>query len=154
MANTPSSNPARGGQDKGTPERSRKPNAGGTATQEESGTSKISQTVQDTARQAGQKAQEVAAGAMERATETMSTVGEKMTSLAGNIREQAPQGGMVGGTAAAVADGLEAGSRYFQDQGLQQMADDLSGVVRRYPMMTVLTCIGVGWCLGALMCRR
>lgn len=110
-----------------------------------------------------EKMTETAKGAMGTVTETasgmMSAAGEQaqsavggvasgMKTLAGTIRGQE---GMLGGAAGTVADTLESGSRYLQQEGLSGIADDLTGVIRRNPLPAALVCVGIGFCLARMM---
>jgi len=58
---------------------------------------------------------------------------------------------MLGTAADSVADTLESSTRYLQDEGLNRMVEDVSGVVRRNPMACMLCCVGVGFLLGKLL---
>src|SRR5207248_7867332 len=77
-----------------------------------------------------------------------SSVASGMKNLAGTLRETAGQGGMLGSAAASVADTLESGSRYLQDEGFAGLADDVTAVVRRNPIPAMLVCVGIGFLLG------
>ena len=68
-----------------------------------------------------------------------------MKSLAGTIREYAPQGGMLGSAGSTIASGLESGGRYLQEQGLRGVGDDLTALIRRNPLPAVLIGIGFGY---------
>jgi uncharacterized protein YjbJ (UPF0337 family) len=96
------------------------------------------------------KAQELGASATSRANEAATVVGEKMGSLAGVIRENAPREGAIGTTATTVADGLESASSYLQEKKFEHLAKDLTGLVRSYPIPSLL----VGFCLGYFLARR
>ena len=111
--------------------------------------------IKDVASSAAQQAQdylgqsrEMASNLEHRAEEALSTVGQQMQSLAGNLRQRAPQEGMLGTAASAVASTLETGGNYLQQQHLNDMVDDVSEVIRRYPLQSVLVGIGVGFCLA------
>jgi ElaB/YqjD/DUF883 family membrane-anchored ribosome-binding protein len=111
--------------------------------------------MRDTASTLTQKAQdylgqsrEMASNLEHRAEEALSTVGQQMQSLAGNLRERVPQQGMLGSAASAVASSLETSGAYLQQQHLNDMVEDVSEVVRRYPLQSVLVGIGVGFCLA------
>lgn len=95
-------------------------------------------------------AQELATTAATKANETPTVVGEKMGSLAAVIRENAPHEGAVGTAATAVADGLESASSYLREKKFEDLARDVTAVVRTYPVQSLL--IGVG--LGYLLARR
>jgi hypothetical protein len=71
-----------------------------------------------------------------------------MSSLAGTIREKAPQEGTLGSAATAVADQLEAGGQYLEEHGFREMADDLTAVIRHYPVQSILIALGVGFFAG------
>jgi ElaB/YqjD/DUF883 family membrane-anchored ribosome-binding protein len=109
---------------------------------------------QETASNVAQKAQDAASTAQQRTDEALSNVGEKMSSLAGTLRQSAPQGGSLGTAASAVADRLEAGGSYLQEHGLEDMAGEMATLVRRYPMQAVLVGLGVGFLLGQAFSSR
>lgn len=100
--------------------------------------------VQDAAR----KAQEMAAGVGERVGQAVTGVGAQMENLAGTIRQNVPKEGMVGTAAETMAEGLEAGGRYLQEQDVGDMIDDLGTIVRRYPIQSVLVGVGLGFILA------
>jgi len=58
---------------------------------------------------------------------------------------------MLGTAAGSVADSLESGGRYLQQEGFSGMADDVVGCVRRYPIASMLICAGVGFCLARML---
>lgn len=76
------------------------------------------------------------------------SVGGEMKSLAGTLREKAPNSGMLGNAATSTADTLEAGGAYLQEHDFKAMADDLTGMVRRYPLQFILAGIGIGFLVG------
>src|SRR5262249_47843384 len=87
----------------------------------------ISRAVSETA----EKGQSVAATAVDKTNEALHTVGEKMASMADTIRQKAPHEGAVGSAACTLADNLQAGGRYLQQHGLQDMAEDVTSLIRR-----------------------
>jgi hypothetical protein len=114
---------------------------------------------QDVASQVTQKAKDFASGATERAQEFASTAGQKaeqglasmgnrISSLAGSIRENVPHEGMIGSAAGAVAEGLETSGRYLQEHKLNDMVTDLGAVVRRYPIASLFVAFSVGCLIG------
>lgn len=98
--------------------------------------------------QAAKGAMSDPAGAVEGAT---SGVASGMRSLAGTLRENAPDQGMLGSTASGVAQGLESGARYLQQEGFEGMTEDVSGMIRRNPIPAALICLGVGFLIGQMM---
>jgi hypothetical protein len=90
----------------------------------------------------------VASAAADRADDAMSSVGQRMSSMAGSLRERAPREGMVGSAASAVADRLDQGGRYLQEHDLGDMTNDLAGVIRRNPLPSLLVAFGLGFFIG------
>jgi uncharacterized protein YjbJ (UPF0337 family) len=96
------------------------------------------------------KAQELGANAASKVEEGATAVGEKIGSLAGTIRKNAPREGAIARTATTVADGLQSASSYLQEKPLEHLAKDLTGLVRSYPIPSLL----VGFGLGFFLARR
>src|SRR5215470_3930944 len=69
---------------------------------------------------------------------------------ASEIREKAPREGKIGTTATKVAGGLESASYYLQEKKFEHLGEDVKGLVRRYPLQSLL--VGLG--LGFLLARR
>jgi hypothetical protein len=102
----------------------------------------------DAAATVAQKASDVAATVGRTATDATSSVGSGLKSFGQTVRERGPHDGMMGSATSAVAGTLESSGRYLQEEGLQGMADDVSNLVRRYPLQSVLIGIGIGFCLA------
>jgi ElaB/YqjD/DUF883 family membrane-anchored ribosome-binding protein len=81
-------------------------------------------------------------------------MGSGMTSAAERIRERAPQEGRAGRIAEKVASTLETGGRYLAERDVPAIADDVAGVVTRYPMQSMWVGLGVGFLLGRLISSR
>jgi uncharacterized protein YjbJ (UPF0337 family) len=96
------------------------------------------------------KAREFGATAAKKANEAAPVIGEKLKSLASVIREKAPHEGKIGTTATKVAGGLESASHYLQEKKFDHLGEDFRGLVRRYPLQSLL--VGLG--LGFLLARR
>ena len=94
--------------------------------------------------------QELGATAATKASEAATAVSEKMGSMASVIRDNAPREGAVATAATALADGLDSASSYLREKKLGDLAQDVTAVVRTYPVQSLL--IGVG--LGYLLARR
>lgn len=109
---------------------------------------------QEMASGVAQKASDLASGVAQRAGDALSGVGERVGSWAGSLRENLPHEGPMGTVATAAVTQLQAGARYLQHHDLGDMADDLSGMVRRYPMQSVLVGFGLGFVLGKMMSGR
>jgi uncharacterized protein YjbJ (UPF0337 family) len=83
-----------------------------------------------------------------KAAQPISTVGEKIGSLAGVIREKAPHEGAIGTAATTVAEKLDTAGSYLQTKDFDHMVGDLSGVIRRYPIPSLLIGLGIGYLLA------
>jgi ElaB/YqjD/DUF883 family membrane-anchored ribosome-binding protein len=104
--------------------------------------------VKDKAQQAMDKAQDIGNQAVDRADAATTTVGEKMTDAAQALRERAPATGTVSNVADSAADTLERAGTYLQEQDLADMRADLEGMIRRYPVQSLLIGLGVGYLLA------
>src|SRR6266487_3096409 len=63
------------------------------------------------------------------------------------IREKAPREGKIGTTATKVAGGLESASYYLQEKKFEHLGEDFKGLVRRYPLRSLLIGLGLGFLL-------
>jgi len=110
--------------------------------------SEVAQQARGVASNVAQRAHDAATSAAEKTDETISTMGNRISSIAGSLRETAPREGMLGSAAGAVADRLDAGGQYLQSHGLGEMGEDLATVIRRHPLPAILAAFGVGLFLG------
>jgi ElaB/YqjD/DUF883 family membrane-anchored ribosome-binding protein len=110
--------------------------------------SNIADKARDTASNLADRAKDTAATARDRAEDAMGTVGQKMTQLAGTIRDRVPQEGTLGNAASTVAQNLQAGGQYLQDHNLNDMGQDVTRMVKQYPLQALLVSFGIGALLG------
>jgi len=108
----------------------------------------VGHRAQEAASNVAHKAQDAASSAAGKAEEALSRVGDRMSSWGSTIRENAPHEGAVGSAASSVADQLQAGGRYLQEHGFRDMTEDMSDLVRRYPVQCVLIALGMGFFAG------
>jgi uncharacterized protein YjbJ (UPF0337 family) len=94
------------------------------------------------------KAREFGATAANKANQAAPVIGEKMKSLASVIRGKAPHEGKMGTTATKVAGGLESASYYLQERKFDHLGEDFRGLVRRYPLQSLLIGLGLGFLLA------
>ena len=94
------------------------------------------------------KAEEVGANAAGNANDAAAAVGDKMASLAVAIRANAPSEGRVGTVASTIAGGLTSASSYLRDRKYGRLAKDVTGLVRAYPVQSLLIGVGVGYLLA------
>ena len=109
--------------------------------------------IKDRAEQAGaglmDKARQTISAAGDQADSATSAVGSGMSSLAESIRGTMPREGVMGTTTEKVANTLESGGRYLQEEGFAGIIEDVTNVVRRNPLPAL--CLGVG--LGFILAR-
>jgi uncharacterized protein YjbJ (UPF0337 family) len=82
------------------------------------------------------------------AVQPISAVGEKIGSLADVIREKAPHEGAVGTAATTVAEKLDVAGSYLQEKDLNHVLNDVSNMIRRYPVPSLLVGLGIGYLLA------
>jgi ElaB/YqjD/DUF883 family membrane-anchored ribosome-binding protein len=105
----------------------------------------------DIAHMAADKAKELGTAARDRADSGAASVGGGIRNAAEAIRERAPQSGMLGSAASQVTDTLENAGRYLEEKGVSGAADDLTVLIRKHPVPSVLIGIGLGILLGQFM---
>ena len=110
--------------------------------------SDVSHKAQDWASCVANKAQETASAAVDQTNDGIAALGQQMNTLGGTVRKAAPQDGVVGSAAKTVADQLQAGGDYLKGHGLKDMGNDLTAVVRDYPIQSVLAGFGLGCLVG------
>jgi hypothetical protein len=106
-------------------------------------------TTRERSEETATAARETAAAAEHGADQAVSAVGAGMETLAGQIRQKAPQQGVLASAAPGVAERLETGGRYLEHHGVRDMDSDFTDVIRRYPM----TALCIGFCVGFLAGR-
>jgi len=94
------------------------------------------------------KAQEYGAAAVSTASEAATAVGEQIGSLAGVIRDHAPHDGAIATAATTVAGGLESASTYLKAKDYENLATDLTTLLRSYPVQALLVGVGLGYLLA------
>ena len=94
------------------------------------------------------KAKELGANAAGKANDAAAAVGDKIESLAVAIRANAPSEGRVGTVASTIAGGLTSAISYLRDKKYGNLAKDVTGLVRAYPVQSLLVGVGVGYLLA------
>src|SRR5262245_42305105 len=96
------------------------------------------------------KAREFGATAAKKANEAAPVIGERMKSLASVIREKTSREGKIGNAAIKVAGGLESASCYLQEKKFDHLGEDFRGLVRRYPLQSLLVGLGLGFLFAGI----
>jgi len=111
-------------------------------------TSNLTDRAREAASNLGDRARGLADKAEDRTDDALSSMGQRLSSAAGSLRQAAPRSGVVGSAAGAVADRLESGGRYLQEHGVSDITNDLGGLVRRNPLPSLCLAFGVGFLIG------
>jgi hypothetical protein len=117
-------------------------------------TSEIANKAQEFGNTVGQKMSDAASFVGQKAEDAAQRMGAGMKSLGGTVREHAPHSGMAGSASSAVADSLERSGRYLEERGLGGICTDLTNVIRRNPIPSLLIGIGAGFLLARATSRR
>lgn len=118
----------------------------------------------DIASNVAEQARNVASSVADKARDTASRLGQKaqeaghavaggMHSLAGSMRENMPQSGMLGTAGSTLASGLDSTGRYIEEEGLSGMANDVTKMIRRNPIPSMLVGVGLGFLLARVTSR-
>lgn len=100
---------------------------------------------QQTGGNLGDTARQFIQGAREQAEAGGAALSSGMRNLADSLRHGGPHEGMMGSAAAGLADTLERGGQYLEQEGLGGLVEDLGTLIRRNPLPAVLVSIGVGF---------
>jgi hypothetical protein len=114
----------------------------------------VSNKAQDWAGAVADKAQETATAAVHKADDGIAAVGHQMNALGEKVREAGPHNGTLGSATTAVADELQAGGHYLEGHGLEAIGKDLTDVVRRHPIPSLLLGFGIGCLIGMTLLQR
>jgi hypothetical protein len=107
----------------------------------------------EAASSATQSAKDMAADAQRKADSALSSVGDRLQSAAGTIREKGPHEGFLGTASSRLASNLEDSGRYLQEEGLRGMAEDVTDCIRRNPVASMFVGIGLGFLLARAIRR-
>jgi len=164
------SNPTKPNQGQGNQGAQRQGNQGngsGGATMEKAkeAASGISEKVSDAASFISEKAQAATSSVMHSAEDAASYVGKKaddgihavgssLKSFGDTVRHTAPSRDMLKDGMCAVADTLESTGKYLEEGGIANMAEDLTGLIKRNPIPALFIGIGVGFLLARALTPR
>jgi ElaB/YqjD/DUF883 family membrane-anchored ribosome-binding protein len=91
----------------------------------------------------------------DRAERAVSGLGRSVEEAAYRVRSRIPaegrfSEGRLHDTAENVTERMEHVGRYLQEADFEEMAEDLTDVVRRYPLQSVLVGLGLGFLIARL----
>jgi hypothetical protein len=82
-----------------------------------------------------------------RADDARHAMGTGIKSMGESLKSAAPDG-MMHDAACSLAGSLESTGRYLEDHGLTAMTEDLTNVIKRNPLPSVLIAAGIGFLLA------
>lgn len=100
-----------------------------------------------------EKAKQAAALVGCKASQAADAVAAGMESLGKAVRDHEPARGLLHSAGEAIAGKLEGSGRYLEQQGLEGIGEDVTNLIRRNPIPSLLIGVGVG-VLVARMIRR
>ena len=115
--------------------------------------SELKDKAKDTASHMADKARDMADTVSHKAGDAVSAAGHGLRSAAGAIRGHTPDSGVLGTASSRVADALDRGGRYLEEEKLSDMAEDVTNLVRRYPISALLIGFGVGFIVARTVSR-
>jgi len=115
--------------------------------------SSVADKARDAASSISEGASHLAGSAVDRADDAANAAGSGMKNLADSLRRHTSDEGVLGSASNKLADTLESGGKYLQDQGLSGLTDDLGGMIRRYPIGAMLVGVGIGYLLACATSR-
>jgi hypothetical protein len=116
--------------------------------------SQVADKAKDLASNAAHRVEDMASTAEKKADSAVHSVGTGMEHLAGTIREKGPHDGVLGTASNKLANTLERGGHYLEEEGLSGMAEDLTNVIRRNPIPALFVGIGIGFLIARATSRR
>jgi ElaB/YqjD/DUF883 family membrane-anchored ribosome-binding protein len=120
----------------------------------ENAAGQATQKAKEVASNVADKAKDLAGAAAEKADTALSSVGSGMSSAAEKLRDTGPREGYLGTATRKVADNLSSAGNYLQEHGVSDVADDMTALVKRYPIQSLLVGFGVGLLFGMVVSRR
>jgi hypothetical protein len=114
----------------------------------------VGRRTDDAASYVGHKAEDAAHFIGQKSGEAEAAVGSGLRSLGQNVREHGPDHGLAGEAASAVANSLDNSGRYLQEEGIKDIAEDVTNLIRRNPIPALLMAMGAGFLIGRAMTAR
>jgi len=122
--------------------------AGNVADQARNVADQAKRTAANLSAEGQQAAQQAASYIGQRAEDATDAFGGRLKAAGDAIRQNVPQDGTLGQASSAVAKSLEETGDYIQREGLEGMACDMTNMIKRNPIPSVLLGIGVGFLLA------
>ena len=93
-------------------------------------------------------AQEFVSDVAAKVSETTQQMGKRVEAIGKSVRRTVSSEGAVGGVVASAANTFEGAGAYLQEVKWENMVEDLTNLIRRYPLPSLLIGLGVGYLLA------
>lgn len=107
------------------------------------------ETFERTGEQLTRKGEEFLNKATDKAKETAETVGDKIAgaseAIQGKLRETGKE---VGEVVSAVSDKVRSSAQYIEESSVQDVVEDVTVLIKRYPIHAILIGAGIGFLLA------
>lgn len=109
----------------------------------------MAQRAGEQARQAAEDIGEKAQRGGEKARQVAERVGDEISGASDRIQEKLRETGKgVGEAVNTVSEKVRASAQYLEDSSVEDVVDDVTVLVKRYPIHAVLLGVGIGFLLG------
>lgn len=105
----------------------------------------LGQMASHAASAAGGLASRAACDAGSSADQLVAEAGAEIQHLGDRLGRSLPHAGMLGSASQSLAEAVQHGGEYLEDQKLSGIAKDVTSLIRRNPIPSVLISIGIGW---------
>ena len=114
----------------------------------------VGQKAQQAASVVAEKGREAMQQAGEQADRAAASVGTQMASAADTLRSRLPGDGVMHDAGERVASAIEAGGHYLEDQKLSGSMEDLTELVKKYPLQSIALGVGIGFLFARMFTNR
>jgi hypothetical protein len=108
----------------------------------------VRRTASNLASEGQHTAQQAASYISERVGDATDAVGDRFKAAGETIRHNAPHEGTFGQASSALAKSLEDTGEYIKREGLEGIASDVSHLIKRNPIPSMLFGVGIGYLLA------
>lgn len=114
----------------------------------------VGNKAEDAVSYVGHSAEDVASYIGRKTNDAGSAMGGSLRTFGHTVRDRGPENGIAGGASSAVADTFERSGRYFQEERIEEIAADVTGLIRRNPIPALLLGVAAGYLAGKATSRR
>lgn len=114
----------------------------------------VKRTTSNLAAEGQQAAQQAASYVSEKVDSATEAVGSRFKSAGESLRQNGPREGTLGQASSALAKSLEDTGEYLQREGVEGIACDVSNMIKKNPIPSMLFGVGIGYLLAHAMKSR